>query len=110
MSTATIGGKPKRKRSTKKTKGIKTKRKLPAALAKKLKPDATLAAVAGSASASRAEFTKKIWAYIKRKKLQDPKDGRKILAKKDPALRKLLGKDVAGIGDVAKAISKHTSG
>jgi chromatin remodeling complex protein RSC6 len=108
MSTSTTGGKPKRKKRAKSKTG--TKRKLPAALAKKLKPDATLSAVAGSGSASRAEFTKKIWAYIKRKSLQDPKDGRKILAKKDAALKKLLGKDVAGIGDVAKAISKHTSG
>lgn len=110
MVDAKVGGKTKRKKRTTKTQGTKTKRKLPAALAKKLKPDATLAAVAGSAPAARAEFTKKIWAYIKRKKLQDPKDGRKILAKKDAALRKLIGKDVAGIGDVAKAISKHTSG
>jgi DNA topoisomerase III len=108
MSTATTGGKPKRKAKAKKSTG--TKRKLPPALKKNLKPDAVLAKIAGSASVPRYEFTKKIWAYIKRKGLQDPKDGRKILAKKDADLRKLMGKDVAGLGDVAKAISKHTTG
>lgn len=108
MVTAITGGKAKGKKATKKA-STGTKRKLTPALKKSLKPDATLAAICGTASAPRYEFTKKIWAYVKKHNLQDPKDGRQILAKKDADLRKLLGKDVAGIGDVAKAISKHSA-
>lgn len=104
-SSTTTGGKQKAKKAT----TPKTKRKLPAALAKKLKPDEVLVAIAGSGSKSRAEFTKAIWVYIKKHGLQDKSDGRVIVASKDAALKKLLGKDKAGLGDVAKAISKHTS-
>ena len=108
MSTTTTGGKPKSKKSAKKKTG--TKRKLTPALKKNLKPDAALAAIAGSRPVPRYTFIKKIWDYVKKHKLQDPKDGRIILATKDDKLRKVLGKDRAGIGDVAKAISKHTTG
>ncbi len=104
----TTGGKAKGKKKATKKASTGTKRKLNPALKKNLKPDATLATICGTAAVPRFEFTKKIWEYIKRKGLQDPKDGRKILAKKDADLHKLLGKDVAGLGDVAKAISKHS--
>jgi len=87
----------------------KSGRKAPAALTRTLKPDEVLIAVVGSGSKSRAQFVKHIWLFIKKNKLQDPNDGRSILAHKHSCLRKLLGKDKAGLGDVAKAISKHTS-
>jgi len=39
-----------------------------------MKVSATLADVVGKGPMPRTEVTKKLWAYIKRKKLQDPKN------------------------------------
>jgi len=44
-----------------------------------VQPDAALAAVVGK-DHSRTELTKKLWEYIRKHELQDPKDKRSIRA------------------------------
>ena len=67
----------------------------------KLAPD--LAAWMGSDTASRPEITKKIWAYIKERNLQDPSN--KQYALSDETLKALTGEDrflVFGFGKLIK--------
>jgi chromatin remodeling complex protein RSC6 len=49
-------------------------RKPNAAFMKPLTPSAALAEVVGSKALPRTEVTKKLWVYIKKNKLQDPKN------------------------------------
>jgi len=58
-------------------------------LRKPLRPSAALAKIVGARPLARTEVTKKIWHYIKRHKLQDPRDRRMIRA--DASLRKVFG-------------------
>jgi len=51
-------------------------RKPNAAFMKPVQPDAILAAIVGSKPLPRTEMTKKLWAYIKKKGLQDKKNKR----------------------------------
>ncbi len=109
----TAAKKPAKKTATKKpakkaaTKTAAKKRKANPALMQPYKPDAVLAAVVGSKPLPRGQITKKLWAYIKKKNLQDPKQGQYILAKKDPALRKLMGEDRVFMMKLAGIINKH---
>lgn len=48
-----------------------------------------LAAIVGAGPMPRTEVTKKLWEYIKKHKLQDPKNKRNI--NPDPKLAKVLG-------------------
>ena len=67
----------------------------------KLAPD--LAAWMGTDSASRPEITKKVWAYIKERDLQDPAN--KQYALSDATLKQLTGEDrflVFGFGKLIK--------
>jgi upstream activation factor subunit UAF30 len=67
----------------------------------KLAPD--LAAWMGSETASRPEITKKVWAYIKERNLQDPSN--KQYALSDETLKQLTGEDrflVFGFGKLIK--------
>jgi upstream activation factor subunit UAF30 len=50
------------------------------ALSKSVQPDAALAAVVGKDPLPRTELTKKLWAYIRKHELQDPKEKRNIRA------------------------------
>src|SRR6266436_1380687 len=50
------------------------------ALSKPVQPDAALATVVGKDPLPRTELTKKIWEYIRKHELQDPKDKRSIRA------------------------------
>ncbi|MCX5783897.1 MAG: SWIB/MDM2 domain-containing protein [Elusimicrobia bacterium] len=71
-----------------------------------LQPDAVLSAVVGSSPIPRTEVVKKIWEYIKKKGLQDPKNKRMINA--DETLKPLFdGKSQVSMFDMAKYISKH---
>ena len=49
----------------------KKKRKPNAAFMKPVQPDAALSAVVGNKAMPRTEVTKKLWAYIKKNRLQD---------------------------------------
>ncbi len=66
----------------------KKKRKPSAAFMKPMKPSAALGAVIGNKAMPRTQVTKKLWAYIKRKKLQDRKNRRMINA--DAALKEVF--------------------
>ena len=72
-----------------------------------LKPSPQLAEVLGSATPiSRPQVAKKVWAYIKKHKLQDPKK-REIVA--DEKLKPGFGKARLDMFQMTKAISKHLS-
>lgn len=83
----------------------KTARKPNAAFMKPLTPSATLAAVIGSEPVPRTEVTKKIWDYIKKHDLQDPKNRRNINA--DDKLRPLFGKEQVSMFELTKLVSAH---
>jgi upstream activation factor subunit UAF30 len=84
----------------------KTKRKPNAAFLRPVHPDALLSVVVGAAPLPRTELTKKLWAYIKRKGLQDAKERRMINA--DDALRPIFnGKSRVSMFDMTKLVSKH---
>jgi chromatin remodeling complex protein RSC6 len=67
----------------------KSARKPNAAFMKPVTPNATLAAVVGSAPLPRTELTKKLWVYIKANGLQDSKVKTQINA--DEKLRAVFG-------------------
>ena len=86
----------------------KPTRKPNAAFMKPVTPDAKLALVVGSAPLPRTEMTKKLWAYIKKKGLQDSKNKRMINA--DDALKAVFnGKTQVSMFDMTKLVSKHVS-
>ncbi|MDQ5968967.1 MAG: hypothetical protein QG579_124 [Patescibacteria group bacterium] len=67
-----------------------------------------LAAVVGNGPMPRSEVVKKIWVYIKKNNLQDPKNKRNINA--DENLKKVFGgKSVVNMFEMTKLVSKHLS-
>ena len=71
-----------------------------------LKPD--LEAVVGKGPMPRSEVTKKLWEYIKKNDLQDPKDKRTIL--NDEKLKKIFdNKPSVHMMKMAGFISKQLS-
>ncbi len=68
----------------------------------------SLAAVVGKGPLPRSEVVKKIWVYIKKNNLQDPKNKRNIVA--DAALKAVFGgKAVVNMFEMTKLVSKHLS-
>jgi chromatin remodeling complex protein RSC6 len=73
---------------------------------KPVTPSAALAAVIGSKAMPRTEVTKKLWAYIKKNGLQDPKNKRMIKA--DATLKPVFGnKATVNMFEMTKLVSKH---
>ena len=86
----------------------KTKRKPNAAFMKPMQPSGSLSAVVGSNPLPRTEITKRLWAYIKRRGLQDSKNRRMINA--DDALRPVFGgKRQVSMFEMTKLVNKHLS-
>ncbi|MCA3212716.1 MAG: hypothetical protein ING52_18125 [Burkholderiales bacterium] len=83
----------------------KAARKPNAAFMKPLTPQGPLAAIIGAAPMPRTEVTSKIWAYIKKNKLQDAVNKRMINA--DDKLKALFGKAQASMFELTKYVSKH---
>ena len=84
----------------------KKKRKSSAAFMKPMTPSAALAEVIGNKPMPRTQVTKKLWAYIKRKKLQDRKNRRMINA--DDALKAVFGgKKQVSMFEMTKLVSRH---
>ena len=82
------------------------KRKPNAKFMKPVTISATLAEVVGSKPIPRTEVTKKLWAYIKKNKLQDSKNRRMINA--DDALKAVFGgKKTVNMFEMTKLVSKH---
>ena len=83
-----------------------SKRKPNAAFMKPVQPDSALAAVVGDKPLPRTELTKKLWAYIKKNKLQDQKNKRMIKA--DDALKAVFGgKATVNMFEMTKLVNKH---
>jgi upstream activation factor subunit UAF30 len=77
-----------------------------AAFMKAMTPSAQLATVVGSTPIPRTEVTKKLWAYIKRKGLQDAKNRRNINA--DENLKPIFGgKGTVSMFEMTKLVNKH---
>jgi len=69
---------------------------------------AELAVVVGKGPMPRTEVTKKIWAYIKKNKNQDPKNMRNIIP--DDNLAKVFGtKKPVNMFQMTKLINNHLS-
>ena len=82
------------------------KRKPNAAFMKPMTISPQLGTVIGTAPMPRTEVTKKLWAYIKRKGLQDSKNRRMINA--DENLRPIFGgKSQVSMFDMTKLVNKH---
>jgi len=76
-----------------------------AAFMRPLTPSGPLAAIIGATPMPRTEVTSKIWAYIKKNKLQDAVNRRMINA--DDKLKALFGKAQASMFELTKYVSKH---
>ena len=100
--TAEAKGAPKGKAVSKPKAGNK-----PNALQQPLQPSAELAAVVGPGTMARGEVVSKVWEYIKAHKLQNPKDGREILA--DDKLQKVFGKEKCTMFEMNKFLAAHLS-
>jgi chromatin remodeling complex protein RSC6 len=81
------------------------KRKPNAAFMKAMTPSPALAEVVGSKPIPRTEVTKKLWAYIKKNKLQDAMNKRMVNA--DAKLREIFGKAQVSMFEMAGLIGKH---
>ncbi|MCX6721326.1 MAG: SWIB/MDM2 domain-containing protein [Candidatus Staskawiczbacteria bacterium] len=78
------------------------------AFMKPLKLTADLEEVVGSGPMPRSEVVKKLWVYIKKNNLQDPKNKRNIVA--DAKLKAVFGgKGVVNMFEMTKLVSKHLS-
>jgi len=87
--------------------GAKKKTRKPsAAFMKPMTPSATLGEVIGSKAMPRTEVTKKLWAYIKKNRLQDAKNRRMINS--DDKLKPVFGgKKQVSMFEMTKLVSKH---
>ncbi len=82
------------------------KRKPNAAFMKPVQPDSALSAVVGSSPLPRTQVTKKLWAYIKRRGLQDKK--KRIMINADDNLRTVFGgKRQVTMFEMTKLVSRH---
>ena len=100
--------KPAKKAAKKKPAKKKSARKPNAAFMKALTPSAALSAVVGSKALPRTEAVKKIWGYIKSKKLQDNKNRRMVNT--DAKLKAVFGgKGQVSMFEIAKYLGKHLS-
>lgn len=93
------------KKAVKKT---SVKRTPNAAFMKAMKPSEALSKIVGANPLPRTEVTKKLWAYIKKNKLQDNLNRRNINA--DANLLKVFGgKQQVSMFEMTKLVNKHIS-
>lgn len=77
-----------------------------AAFMKPVTPSAALSEVVGTKPIPRTEVTKRLWAYIKKNGLQDPKNKRNIRA--DSTLKTVFGgKATVNMFEMTKLVGKH---
>ena len=78
------------------------------AFMKPLQVSGELAEVVGKGPMPRSEVVKKLWVYIKKNVLQDPKNKRNINA--DENLKNVFGgKKTVNMFEMTKLVSKHLS-
>jgi chromatin remodeling complex protein RSC6 len=83
----------------------KTAPKTNSAFMKPMQPSEHLSKIVGTEPLPRSEVTKKIWAYIKKHSLQNPKNKREILA--DEKLQPIFGTKKLDMFQMTKAVNKH---
>jgi chromatin remodeling complex protein RSC6 len=93
--------KPEEKAAEKKA----AEKKVNPALLKPLQPSKELAAVVGSNPLPRPEVVSKVWEYIKKHDLQNPKNKREILA--DDKLQAVFGKKSVTMFEMNKHLAQH---
>ena len=82
------------------------KRKPNAAFMKPVQPDSALSEVVGAKPIPRTEVTKKLWAYIKKKGLQDKK--KRTMINADDNLKRVFGgKKQVTMFEMTKLVSRH---
>lgn len=92
----------------KKVAKAKVKRKPNAAFMKPMNISDVLQPIVGNKPLPRTEVTKRLWEYIKKNNLQDPKERRNINA--DDNLKKVFGgKKQVSMFEMTKLVSKHLS-
>jgi chromatin remodeling complex protein RSC6 len=97
-----------KKRTARKAKTAKKKspRRVNAAFMAPVTPSAALAEVVGSKPIPRTEVTKRLWAYIKKNKLQDAKNRRMIKA--DDNLKPVFGgRPSVNMFEMTRLVGKH---
>lgn len=95
-----------KKKATKKKKKKGKKRKPSAAFMKAMTPSAALAAIVGSKPLPRTQVTKKLWLYIKKKKLQDKV--KRTFINADAALKAVFGgKGRVDMFQMTKLVNRH---
>jgi upstream activation factor subunit UAF30 len=96
----------KKAKTTKTAKKKKSARKPSAAFMRPVSPSPALAEVIGSKAVPRTEVTKRLWAYIKKNKLQDTKNKRMINA--DASLKAVFGgKSSVNMFEMTRLVGKH---
>ena len=104
--TASKSAKSTKKTAAKKTAKKKSSGRKPnAAFMAPVTPSAALSEVVGAKPLPRTELTKKLWVYIKKNNLQDPKNKRMIKA--DDTLRPIFGKPQVNMFEMTKLVNKH---
>jgi upstream activation factor subunit UAF30 len=81
------------------------KAKTNGAFMKPMQPSEVLAKIVGTEPLPRSEVTKKIWAYIKKHKLQNPQNKREIIA--DDKLQPIFGGKKLDMFQMTKAVNNH---
>lgn len=114
MPKKKVAKKPAKKTAAKKTtkkkvaakKVVKKKRTPNPAFMRPMQISDDLAAVVGNKPIPRTEVTKKLWAYIKKNKLQDSVNKRMINA--DANLKSIFGgKSKVSMFEMTKLVNKH---
>jgi len=94
------------KKATKAGAKKKSARKPNAAFMRPVSPSPALQEVVGAKPIPRTEVTKRLWAYIKKNKLQDSKVKRNINA--DATLKAVFGgKSTVNMFEMTKLVNKH---
>jgi upstream activation factor subunit UAF30 len=97
-----------KKSAAKKPAGAKTKRTPNAAFMKPMRIGAALQPIVGNGPMPRTEVTKKVWEYIKKNKLQDSREKRKINADANLS-RALGGKRTVDMFEMTRLINQQLS-
>jgi upstream activation factor subunit UAF30 len=72
---------------------------------KAMQPSEQLAKIVGAEPLPRSEVTKKIWAHIKKHKLQNPQNKHEIIA--DDKLQPIFGGKKLDMFQMTRAVNKH---
>lgn len=86
----------------------KVKRKPNAAFMKPMNISMALQPIVGNKPLPRTEVTKRLWVYIKKNNLQDPKQRRNINAD-DKLIKVFNGKKQVSMFEMTKLVSRHLS-